>query len=445
MDISSTPKKETSQVELTVTVTAEEFEPYVEAAVKELSKKNPLKGFRPGKVAVPVAVEAYGTDRVVSAALERAVPRLFVQAVLEKEIEALGRPATSIKAASLEGGVEFTALVDVLPEVIVAQPSDIQAERRLVDIGEAEVNKELQYLARMRSTYLDVARAAQKGDTVVVDFDVTMDGAPMEGGSSKQHPVHVGEGHFVPDFEQALIGIQAGDTREFEINFPADYGRESLRGKKAQARVTAHAVQKRVVPQLTDTFAKGLGSFADLADLKAKLKENMQREQIQKEQERVRGELAEKLADASTFSALPASLIEREIDRRLQELQQMLVYQGKTVEQYLVDQKKTLVQLRDELRVPAERTAKVSLALRAFAKAEAIEVTDEEIEARLQQFLSQFKDADEVRNKVDQEELRSNVASAIRNEKALARLEEKAQVVEVAGEHKQAPESAGAS
>ena len=384
MDITVTEKGATSQVELKVTASADEFKPYVEQAAKTLTKEKGLPGFRPGKAPVDAVVKAFGHERVLGEALEHGIPRLFVEAVLAKEIDALGRPATTIEQASLDGEISFTATVDVLPTVQLGDVSTLTATRQPITIDDKRIEQELAVLAKSRSTYLDLDRPAQEGDTLIVDFEVSMEGTPMEGGSSKQHPVHIGEGHFIPDFEQKIQGMVAGDEREFTMTFPDDFADTKLQGKEASAKVKAHEVKKRVIPELNDEFAKGLGDFSSLTDLKGKIKTNLEAELTHKEQDRFRGELAEQLADKATFTTLPQSLVEREVDRRIAELSQMLSVQQKTLPDYLAQQKKTADELRGELKEPAEKTIKVSLALRTFAQEQGVEVTDEELETKAQ-------------------------------------------------------------
>lgn len=428
MDVAVTRKPDVSQAEVKISATPEEFEPFVEQAARQLTKERALKGFRPGKAPVKVVMEALGQEAVVHAAVDLALPRLFVTAVLEHDLEALGRPATTIEEASLEHGVRFTTLVDVLPEVVIGDVTTIQVERKAAEVTDEQLQQELTYLAKSRSTYLDVARPAQQGDTVVVDFDVMMDGKPLEGGKSANHPVHLGEGHFIPDFETKLTGIQAGDTREFTMKFPDDYGQEALRGKAATVTVKAHAVRKRVIPAIDDAFAKSLGQFADLAALKATMQENMLHERQHHEEDRVRGELAEKLAEVATIPALPVSLVEREVDRRVTEFAELLAMQGKTVDQYVIEREKSVDDVRAEMRPAAEKTVRVSLALRAFARQEKIEVADEDVEREVQAYVQQFKDPQRAGAQVDTEELRTSVINTLRNQKALERLETLAQV-----------------
>lgn len=428
MDAAIKKLPETSQVQLSVTVAQDEFRSHLDKAAKKLSEATPIKGFRPGKVTLQVALETYGHERVINEAVNTAVPRFFVEAVLDREIEALGRPATTIERAGLEEGLVFTAIVDVMPEVTLGDVAAITVESRPIAINVEAVDKELTYIAKTRSTYLDVARPAQEGDTVRVDFKVSMDGAVMEGGESKNHPVHIGEGYFVPDFEQKIRGMQAQEEREFSILFPEDFAATKLRGKTAQVWVKAHSVQKRVLPTIDDAFAKSLGTFENLAALKTELQKNMQLEQEQREHERVQGEIMEKLAGVSTFGAIPKSLIEREIDRRLTEFNSMLGTQKKTLEQYLAEHKKTPAELREEFRPASEKSVKVSLALRQFSLDQKITVSDEEIEREATAFLRQYGSAKEAAKDTIPDELRTSMESTLRNQKAIARLEEMANV-----------------
>jgi len=431
MDVDIKKDEEKARVTLRISITPEELEPYLDTAAKELSTERPIKGFRPGKATTEVVMEAHGADTVITHALDKAVPRWFVQAVIEHKIDALGRPASAIEKASVEEGVVFTAEVDVLPEVVLGDAAGITIEKRSVELADDEIDQELAYIAKSRSSYIDVARPAEMGDTVTVDFAVSLEGKVMEGGESKNHPVHLGEGHFVPDFENKMVGILAGDTRDFSITFPDDFANAELRGKEAQATVTAHTVQKRVIPEVNDELAKSLGDFTDVAALRKQLADNVTAEKEQREHERVHGELTDKLAEGATFAALPESLIEREIERRVAELSQMLTWQQKSIEQYLEEKQKTLEQLRDELKEPAVKTVKVSLALRQFAQDQGVQVSDEELDAEVATYMEQQSKSPQA-GEIDKDDVRVSAANSLRNQKALAKLEELATISEVA-------------
>lgn len=423
MQVKVTNKPEVSQAELQISVPMEDFQVHVKRAAEHLSKTTPLKGFRPGKAPVKAVLEAFGQERLLNEAMELALPRLFVRAAVEHDVEAINRPSIAIQKLGLNEPLEFTATVDVLPQVTLGDIKKIQVERQSVTVEEAEIEREIAALAKMRAKPLEVLRPAEKGDTVVIDFTVSMDGTPIGGGQAKNHPVPLGEGHFVPGFEDNLVGTAAGEERVFEITFPADYPKKDVAGKKAQVNVKAQRVEKRVLPAIDDAFAKSLGKFENVADFKVKLKENLKKEKEAKEKERLASEMMEKLATGATFSKIPDVLIEREIDSRLHELHHLLKWQQQTMEQYLARRKKTLAEVRGEMREAAEKAVKVGLAMRAFATQEKIEVTDEEIEAQLNAYLAQ-QSPKTAPSKHELDHIREEIIIRLRNLKALDKLEE---------------------
>lgn len=428
MEVKVTPKPDKSQVELVIASTPQEFAPYIDKAAKKLSTESPIKGFRPGKVTAAVAMESFGKDRVLHEALDLGMPKLFVQAVLDHDIEAIARPSISVTTLSVEEGLAFTAVVDVVPQVTLGDVSKITVGKRPVEVTDEEVDKELKLLAKMRATPLDVARPAQKGDIVTLDFRVSIAGKVLEGGESKNHPVHVGEGQFVPGFEDKLIGINAGDTREFTISFPADYAQKDLQGKTADVVVTAHAVQQQMLPELNDDFAKKVGKFETMTELKDMLKKNMGHEKEHKELDRFHAELSERLTEISSFGHIPDILIDREIDSRVKEFSQMLSYQQKTVDDYMQQHNKSLQDIREEMRPASEKGVKIALALRAFATQEKITAEEADVEKQLNTYLSRYSSPEAAKEEIDVEDLRDNISTMLRNQKTLKRLEELAKV-----------------
>ncbi|MBI1833257.1 MAG: trigger factor [Candidatus Andersenbacteria bacterium] len=424
MQVTVQNKPEQSQVELTIAVTPDELKPFITKAAEKISKDHPIKGFRPGKVPVKVVAEKFGQEPLLHEALDRAVPHFFVEAILEESIDAVTRPAIAIKKSSFDGPLEFIATVDVLPQVKLGDPKKIKAEKKAIEVSDEHIDKELEYLAKGRATVLDVARPAQVGDTVTIDFNISIDGETIEGGESKEHPVPLGEGHFLPDFEKGLTGISAGDTRAFDLSFPTDYPKETLRGQKAQARVKAHRVQQRVLPKIDDAFAKGLGKFDNLQQLKDKLKENMKEEKHHREKERHLSEIAEKYSELTTIGLIPKALIDRDIDSRLQELAQMLSIQGKTIQDYLIRQRKSLDQVREDMRETAEKNVRVGLTLRQFAKENAVEVSDEEVEEEVVKQVQQFGSPEKAEKEIDMEHLKEHITATLRNRKVLEKLAE---------------------
>lgn len=426
MQVEVNQDKEKSEAALKIVISGEELAPYIKKAAEKLSREKVLPGFRPGKAPVNVVGGAFGEQRLLNEAVEKAVPHFFVQAVLDNNIDAIARPSITVDKLDKEEGLVFTAKVAALPEVTLGDISAITVDKKIINVSDEDVEKELNFLAKTRSNYLPVARPAQKGDTVTIDFKVLMEGAVMEGGESKNHPVHLGEGHFASGFEENLIGIKAGEAREFDMEFPEDFAKKALRGKKAHAKVLAHEVQKQVVPEINDELARKLGKFKDLAALKYALKSNLIQEKEHKERDRWRGELAEKLAGAAQFTHIHEVLIDKEIDRMVEELKQMLAWQQKTLEAYLATKNKKLEEVRAGMRPSAERSVKVGLALRAFSTQQNIEVEEAEVEEKVNEYLKRFASPDKAKGKIDPAELKENISFMLRNQKALERLEEMA-------------------
>jgi trigger factor len=419
MEITITPKKERSEVEMVVSVPAGDFGLFVDRAATKLSSEVSIKGFRPGKAPKQVVIDHIGLDRVLHEAMDQAIPYFFAKAAIEEELEVVSRPSISVEEIGLDTPFRFTATAEVVPEITLPDPSSLGVEKRDVSATDEQVDQELKHLAKMRSTPKEVQREAKVTDIATIDFQVKIDGNVIEGGESKNHPIPIGEGRFVPGFEEGLIGAKAGEDRTFPITFPEDYGKKELQSKKAEVTAHIHSIQERIVPEINDEFAKSVGKFTDLKNLREELKKNIENELIAKEKERYLGELAEKLMEKSTFGTIPQSLIEHEIDRRMEEFANMLSYQQKTIEQYMVEHNTTIPAMRETMKESAEKQVRIGLALRKLAKEHDVTVSDEEISEEANKQLAHFATADHAHEEVDPQELREYVASTIKNTKTL--------------------------
>ncbi len=419
MEITITPKKERSEAEMVVVVPAGDFGLFVDKAATKLSAEVTIKGFRPGKAPKQVVIEHLGLDRVLHEAMDQAIPYFFAKAAIEEDLEVVSRPSISVEEIGLDVPFRFTATVEVVPEITLPDPSKLNVKKREVSATEEQVEQELKRLAKMRSTLQEVPREAKVGDIATVDFQAKIDGSVIEGGESKNHPIPIGEGRFVPGFEEGLVGGKAGEDKTFPIKFPEDYGKKELQGKEAEVTAHIHNIQERVTPEINDEFAKGVGKFTDLKHLKEELKKNIEEELIAKEKERYLGELAETLMKKATFGTIPPSLIEHEIDRRMEEFTNMLSYQQKTIEQYMLEHNTTIAAMRETMKESAEKQVRIGLALRKLAKDHDVTVEEEEITEEANKQLMHFKTADHAHEEVDPHELREYVASTLKNTKTL--------------------------
>ncbi|HLC49257.1 MAG TPA: trigger factor [Candidatus Andersenbacteria bacterium] len=407
------------EITFTVSVPNADFIPFVKRSVAKLAEQVSIKGFRPGKAPQKLVIESVGLDRVLHEAMDEAIPYFFAKEAIEKDLQVVNRPSISVEEIGLNTPFRFTATVEVVPEITLADPQKLGVEKRDVSATEDQVNQELKHLAKMRGTLSEVGREAKLSDIATIDFQVKIDGNTIDGGESKNHPVPIGEGRFVSGFEEGLIGAKAGDNKTFPIKFPEDYGKNELQGKQAEVTVHVHSIQERNTPELNDEFAKTVGKFESLTALKEELRKNITDELIAKEQERYLGELAESLMEKSTFGVIPSSLIEHEIDRRMEEFTNMLAYQQKTIEQYMVEHNTTLQSMRDTMKESAEKQVRIGLALRKLAKEHNVTVTEKEITEEANKQLEHFATADHAHEEVDPDDLREYVASTLRNTKTL--------------------------
>ncbi len=415
-----------SRVRLRVEVPATEVRPHLERAARVLSKERPPKGFRPGSAPLPVMRSTLGDAAVLERGMKELVQQTFVEALLERDdVEAIGSPEVSVETASFDGPVVYTAAIAVLPKVTLGDYRHLTAARNAVEVTSADVDRELDVLQKMRASYVTVPRAAQNGDRVEVDFVGSVDTVPLEPGKQTKQPLLRGETALVPGFEEQLVGMNEGETKTFSVRFPDQHHQAHLQGKTVDFTVTMGTIQQRFLPKLDDAFARGLGTFAGLADLKAKLADNLREDKEQREQERLQGVLLDAVAAAATFEAFPPVLIERELDRMVAELHEGVADMGLTVDAYLAQIKKTPADVREGLREQAERRVRAGLVLRALARAERIAVSDAEVEAEVSDVLRHFGGVpEEAAKRFDLDELRSLAAGTVRNRKVFARLEE---------------------
>lgn len=410
-----------SQVQLRVEVPADEVRPFLERAARELSKDHAPKGFRPGAAPFEVMRSAVGDQALVERALKEFVPRTYVQALLDHEdLEAIGQPEVKVETVGFDAPWVYQATVAVLPDVQLGKYQSIRAERRAVAVDEAEVERELERLRKMRASYLAVPRGAQNGDRVEMTVTATVDEKPLDVGAPEKHPLILGESHLVPGFEQHLLGMREGEQKKFSIPFPENHHQAPLRGKTAAFHVTMGTIQQRVLPVLDDAFARGLGKFSTLQEVKERLTKNLREEKEDREQERFHQELLREVVARATYGEFPDVLVERELDTMLAELKEGVADLGLSFEVYLQQLKKNATELRDQWRPQALTRLRSGLALRAIAKAEKITATDAEIQEEMNGVLKHFANLQEAEKRLDLDALRDLAAGTVRNRKVFA-------------------------
>lgn len=389
---------------ITITIEAEESDiaKYFEKAATELSKQVKIDGFRSGKIPKNVLEKHIGKDVIRAHALDLALPNLYAEAVISEKVPVIARP--EIKIVKEEPFI-FEAIVAVLPEVKINGYEKIKVEKKDIEVKDEDLDEVITYFRRQSATYPEVKREAKKGDKVELDFEGfdPKGDVPLEGTSSKNHPVILGEGGLIPGFEEEIEGMKAGEEKTFEITFPKDYHSDKFKGKKVKFKIKLHKVQEVQLPEITEAWiSKMTGKSLTPEKFREEVRDNLKEERKFNEQNRREGEFFEKLIDLGKVD-IPGVLIEEEIDFILDRTKMELESRGIAWDQYEKYLKEKDRDLRTEKKDQAEKQVKLRLILNHLYKAESLEPTDEEIDAKVKETLVRYP-------KSEQDKVKANYA-----------------------------------
>lgn len=392
--------------------------------LSKLAKNLKVSGFRPGKVPVHVAEKHLDPTTLESQLVEDAINRHVINVLNDEKIQALDRPQVDVKTFEPKQKLEFTAEVEILPEIKLGDYKKLSAKKTKPTVDEKDVTDVIE---RMRAGFAEkeeVDRAATSGDEAWIDFDGIDDkGQAVPGASGKDYPLALGSNTFIPGFEEGIIGKKAGDEFDLPLTFPKDYHAKTLAGAKVAFKVKVNVVKAVNLPKVDDDFAAKCGPFKTVAELKADIKKEVLAQKETAELDKLKDSLVEQLVKVSDVPA-PESLVEDQMSHIERDTIQNLLYRGQTIEQYLESQKLSRDDWRaNELRPAAERRVKVGLALAELSKAEKIEVSQQELETRHQMLLEQYSDPN-LKAQFDTADARRDLANRVLTEKTVDRLVE---------------------
>lgn len=424
-----------SQIEIEIEVPAQEAENCFQLAASNLSKDMKVDGFRPGKVPYDIVEKHKGSEALYNEAANLAIQRTLPRAILDlptgeagNNLEIIGRPEIAVTQIVKGSPVKYKAKFWVIPEVELGQYKGLKAKKKELQVKEEEVNNALNYLQKSRAKLITVDRSVKLGDRIEMDFVAQLDGEKIEGGESKNHPMILGEGRFVPGFEHEIEGMKTGEEKNFSLKVPSDWPQKNLADKNLDFSVKMNLIQEREMPELTNEFAKNLGDFESLDKLKESVKIGLVQEKELAEKERIRMELIEKVADSSKMD-IPKVLIEVELEKMVDEFKENIKSMGLDFDNYLKQTKKTIEGLKKDLNGQAEKRVKIGLVLKAIAKKENIEVGDEEVALQVDEMLKRYPDIKEAEKNIDLMALKEYTKNIIKNEKVFALLEREAKII----------------
>lgn len=424
-EIKKLPK---SEVEIRVSVEWNGWKKYIDQAVADISKEMKFPGFRAGKAPRDVVEKKVGANVILEEAAQKAIQGTYPEVLGKEKIEAIGQPKAEISKIAEGNEFEYKIVTAVVPEAEISNWRDkikkVNKEYKgaKAEVKDEDIEKELTQLAQSRVQLVSVEREAKDGDSVMIDFEVKKQGVPIEGGSSKNHPLILGKGAFIPGFEENVVGMKAGEEKEFELTFPKEYHEKSLAGSPASFSVKLNAVQERKTPDISDAFAKSLGKFETLEELKKNISEGLMKEKKDQLAEKRRADYIEKLIE-STEAELPEILVHEELHRMIGEFEMQLSGMGVTFEKYLEQIKKSQEDVEKEWEPQARKRILAALALEKVAKESEIEVSPEKIEAEINKTMAQYKNIKDVEKNIDLAKLYNYVKGNLQNEEVFEMLE----------------------
>ena len=411
--------KEDNIAKFTVVFTADEFEDAIVDAYKKNKDKFSIDGFRKGKAPRKIIESNYGNDIFYDEALNGLLNKAYPEAVVELDLEVVANPQLEIGEIKKGDEVTVIATVQLFPEIEVKNYKGLEVTKVASEVTDADVDADLKRIQQSQARLETVeGRKTQDGDTVVIDFDGSIDGKHFDGGNAENFELKLGSGQFIPGFEEQLIGKDAGEAVDVKVTFPENYNAKDLAGKDALFETKIHEIKVEVLPEIDDDLASDVSEFETLAELKADVKKNLEKNARDGDETQMKNELLDKLCETNEVD-VPASMVEDEIDRMLNEMNQQLAYQGMSLDQYMQILGQTMKDVREGARVDANKRVAMRILIRAVVAKEGIEATEAELEDELRKFAEQYGQTVEQVKKVMGEDNMKFFAEDVKTRKAI--------------------------
>lgn len=375
-------KIEVNVVKLEIKATAEKFNEALNKAFKKNQKKFNVPGFRKGKVPMAMVKKYYGIEALYEDAINLVIDETYSKALVENNIRPVDYPQIDVLEVGEGKELVYTATVTVYPEVELGEYKNVEVEKVTYEVTEEEVQKKLVEMQEKNARVETKEEGTvEKGNIAVINFKGYIDEVAFEGGEGKDYALEIGSGSFIGDFEDQLVGLKVGESKDVNVTFPENYGKEELNGKPAKFEVTINGIQVKELPALDDEFAKETSEFDTIEEVKEDVKKKLTETNAEREKREFEEALINKVVDNAKIE-LPEVMVENELKSMIKDLEQRLQYQGLTLEQYYQYTGNTEDSMKDYMKETANRKIKTDLVLEAIAKAENIQVSEEELKAK---------------------------------------------------------------
>lgn len=412
-----------TKVQLTISVGSKELADAEQVALTKLSKNVKVPGFRAGKVPASVAAKNVDPRALQEQALDDAISKAVAEAFLNEKLQALDRPAVEVKKYIPGESLEFTAEVEVIPEIKLGDYKKLSAKPEKAEVTAKDVDEIIDRMRQGFATKKEADRAAKNGDEVVIDFAGKKDGVAFDGGTATDYTLTLGAGQFIPGFEEGVVGHKAGDTFDLDLKFPKDYHAKDLAGASVVFTTTLKKVLDAELPEVNDEFAAKAGPFTSVKELKDDIKREISAQKERQAGEKFKDALITELIEKSTIP-VPEVLVEDQMRSIEQDFERNLMYQGLTVDQYLETQKfKDIDDWREkEVRPTALKRVQAGLVLAKITELENVTVTEDEIDEHVEVHKKEYANNPEALKQFETPEVRRDIANHFVTEQTIERL-----------------------
>lgn len=419
MSLQNVENLENNMAKLTIEVSAETVEKALDTAYQKQKNKISVPGFRKGKVPRKMVEQMYGAGIFYEDAANEMIPEAYTEAALESKLEIVANPDIAIVQIEKGKPFIFTAEVVLKPEVTLGTYTEIEVAKKEAEATEEELQEELDKVRQQNARIVTVDdRPVEQGDDTVIDFEGFVDGVAFEGGKATDYPLTIGSHSFIDTFEDQLIGKSIGEETEVNVTFPEEYHEESLKGKPALFKVTVKEIKKKELPELDDDFAQDVSEFDTMEEYKEDLKKQIKEKKQQTLKTEKENEVIDKIIENSKMD-VPEKMIQAQVQNMMNDFAQRLQAQGLSMEQYMQFTGMTAETLTEQMQPQALKRIQSRLVLEAIAKAEQIQVSEEEYEAEIEKMAAMYQmEKDKLMEMIGETE-KENITSDMAVQKAV--------------------------
>jgi trigger factor len=380
----TTEKIENHKVVLTIEVPAEELDKGIKAACKSLANRVNIPGFRKGKAPRRILEMNIGKEAILDEAFDRVAQKAFDEALKQENLDPVDRPQVDIVTLEEGKDVVFKATITPVPEVTLGEYKGLKVAKDAVEVKDEQVEEQVKNILNHHAKMVDAEEGATvaNDDFITLDFKGEVDGVAFAGGEGKDYPLQIGSHSFIDTFEDQLVGLKVGEEKDVNVTFPEEYHAKDLAGKAAVFHCKINSIKHKEMPELTDEFVKASTSYESIEDMKAKLRENIEKNAQREADTKHRNEILKQATDNITVD-IPEVMVENRVSNMIQELSVNLENQGMNLDAYLKYANMDMAKLREQYKESAAIAVKTDLMLDAVAKAEDIKVENADINAEI--------------------------------------------------------------